>query len=162
VVTRYAAEPLDRPVGRPADWGPGLDLGAPSRARRVAPPLLLAGGLIAASVALHLRDPHQSGSWGYCPWLVLTGTACPGCGGLRAVSDLTRGDIAGAFSSNALLVASLPLLAVLWSRSLVQRWRDARTPLPPAVLAWAGGTALLLLLVFWVVRNLPFASYLAP
>jgi hypothetical protein len=161
-VTRYAAEPLGRPAGRPADPRPGLAVGSPSRVRRVAPPLLLAGGLLAASIALHVRDPHQSGSWGYCPWLVLTGTACPGCGGLRAVNDLTRGDVAAAFSSNALFVASLPLFAGMWTTSVVHRWRDERRPLPPAVIAWAGGTALALVLVFWVVRNLPFASYLAP
>jgi hypothetical protein len=158
VVTRYAAEPLDRALDRPL----GFAVRSSSRARRVAPPLLLAGGVLALSVALHVRDPHQSGTWGYCPWLVLTGTACPGCGGLRAVNDLTRGDVAAAFSSNALFVGSLPLLAVLWTRSVVQRWRDDRTPLRPAVIAWAGGAALALLLAFWVVRNLPFASYLAP
>jgi hypothetical protein len=118
--------------------------------------------VLAASVALHLRDPHQSGSWGYCPWLVLTGTACPGCGGLRAVHDLTRGDVAAAISSNALFMSSLPLLAALWTRTVVQRWRDERVALPPVFIAWAGGAAILLLLVFWVVRNLPFASYLAP
>lgn len=153
-MTRYAAEPVApaAPVGA----------GASSRARRVAPPLLLAGGLLAASVALHLRDPHQPASWGYCPWLVLTGTACPGCGGLRAVNDLTRGDVAAAFSSNALFVGSLPLLAALWARSVRSRWRGERRPLPPTVVAWSGGVALALLLVFWVVRNLPFASYLAP
>jgi len=151
VVTRYAAERL----------APGAHDSAP-RARRVAPPLLLAGGLLAASVALHLRDPHQSGSWGYCPWLALTGTACPGCGGLRAVNDLTRGDVAAAFSSNALFVGSLPLLAAVWARSLVHRWRDEPVVWRPAVVAWAGGTAIALLLVFWVVRNLPFAGYLLP
>jgi hypothetical protein len=140
VVTRYAAEPLAPPAA--------LTVGSAPRARRVAPPLLLAGGLLALSVALHVRDPHQSGTWGYCPWLLLTGTACPGCGGLRAVNDLTRGDVAAAFSSNALFVG--------------QRWRDDRTPLRPAVIAWAGGAALALLLAFWVVRNLPFANYLAP
>ncbi len=161
-MTRYAAEPLDRPVGAPADGRPGLVASSTAKLRRTAPPLFLAGGLLAASVALHLRDPHQSGSWGYCPWSVLTGTACPGCGGLRAVNELTRGDVAAAFSSNALFVGSLPLLAALWSRSVVHRWRDERRPLRPAVLAWAGGTALALLLGFWVVRNLPFASYLAP
>ena len=161
-MTRSAAEHLDRPAGRPAEPRPGLAVESPSRARRVAPPVILAGGLLAASIALHLRDPHQSGSWGYCPWLVLTGTACPGCGGLRAVNDLTRGDVAAAFSSNALFVASLPLLAGLWTSSVVHRWRDQRTPLSPTVVAWTGGTALALVLVFWVVRNLPFASYLAP
>lgn len=153
-MTRYAAEPL-APPATPT-------VGSVPRARRVGPPLLLAGGLLAVSVALHVRDPHQSGTWGFCPWLVLTGTACPGCGGLRAVNDLTNGDLGAAVSSNALFVVSLPLLAALWTRSVVHRWRDDRTPVPPVVLAWAGGAALVLLLAFWVVRNLPFASYLAP
>ncbi len=161
-MTPSAADSLDRPAGDAAAYDAAAGAGSASRARRVAAPLLLAGGLLAASLALHVRDPHQSGSWGYCPWLVLTGTACPGCGGLRAVNDLTHGDVAAAFSSNALLVASLPVVAGLWTRSVVHRWRDERVPLPPAAVAWAGGAALVLLLLFWVVRNLPFASYLAP
>ena len=154
-MTRYAAEPLEplEPLERVAPS---------SRARRVAPPLLLAGGLLAASLALHVRDPHQAGSWGACPWLVLTGAACPGCGGLRAVNDLTHGDVAAAVSSNALFVMSLPVLAALWTRTLVSRWRGESASLPPAVVAWAGGTALVLVVAFWVLRNLPFASYLAP
>ena len=45
-----------------------------SRWQRVKGPTLLAVGLLTASVLLHVRDPHRGGSWGYCPWLVLTGT----------------------------------------------------------------------------------------
>ena len=147
-MTRFAAEPLA--------------LAAPApRVRRVAPPLLVAGGVVAATVALHLRDPHQVGSWGWCPWLALTGTACPGCGGLRAVNDLTRGDVSAAFSSNALFVASLPFLAVLWTRSLVARWQD-QPAWRSTTVGWAGGVTIALVLVFWVVRNLPAAAYLAP
>jgi hypothetical protein len=157
VVTRSAAEPDARPVP-----GPVLLVAPDTRARRVAPPLILAGGVLVASVALHVRDPHQAGSWGYCPWLVLTGTACPGCGGLRAVNDLTRGDIAAAFSSNALFVASLPLLAALWTRSLLHRWRGDPTPWRPVVAGWAGAAAVVLVLLFWLVRNLPSAGYLLP
>ena len=151
-MTRYAAEPLAL-------------LASPPRARRVAPPLLVAGGALAASLALRLRDPHEAGSWGLCPWLLLTGTACPGCGGLRAVYDLTHGDVAAAFSSNALLVVSLPLLAALWTRSVLIRWRGPtaeQAPARPALAAWAGAAALALVLLFWLVRNLPFAGYLAP
>ena len=148
-MTRYAAEPLEL-------------VGLPPRARRVAPPLLLAGGLLAASVALHVRDPHQAGSWGWCPWLLLTGTSCPGCGGLRAVNDLTRGDVTAALSSNALFVGSLPVLAAFWTRSVVLRWRDRPSSLRPVVVGWAGGAAVALVLLFWLVRNLPFAGYLAP
>ena len=134
----------------------------PSRARRVRGPLLLAGGVLAASVALHLRDPHDSGSWGYCPWLLLTGTPCPGCGGLRAVNDLTRGDVAAAVSSNALFVASIPVLVLLWGRGLAQRWRGVRRPLPHSFVLVASTVAVVAVIVFWVLRNVPAGSWLAP
>src|SRR5680860_987871 len=81
-----------------------------SRLRRIKAPTLVAGAVVGASLLLHLRDPHESGSWGFCPWLLLTGTYCPGCGGLRAVNDLTRGDIPAAASSNLLFVGAVPLL----------------------------------------------------
>jgi len=129
---------------------------------RVQAPILVAGAVLGASVLLHLRDPHRSGSYLYCPWLLLTGTYCPGCGGLRAVNDLTRGDLAAAASSNLLLTGSIPLLLVLWAGWVRDRWQgvrraaDARrTPVGAAVL---GAVAL----TFWVVRNLPGASWLAP
>ena len=135
---------------------------AEPRLRRVTPPLLLAGGVLVASIALHLRDPHRSGSWGFCPWLVTTGTHCPGCGGLRAVNDLTRGDLASAASSNLLFVSSIPVLALLWLRSFVQRWQGVRRPLPQPAAGVVAAVAIALVAVFWVVRNLPFGAALAP
>jgi hypothetical protein len=133
-----------------------------SRWRRVQAPVLVAFGLLAASVALHVRDPHRSGSWGFCPWLALTGTYCPGCGGLRAVNDLTHGDVVAAASSNLLLVGSIPVLALWWTRRTVDGWRGVRRHVDErrALLVTYGvlGAALL----FWVVRNLPFAGWLTP
>ncbi len=128
---------------------------APTRWQRIQPAVVPAALLLVASVALHLRDPHGQGSWGFCPWLLLTGTYCPGCGGLRAVNDLTNGDVAAAVSSNLMVVAAVPLAAGLWLRNLSHRWRGLRRPLPPGRVnaAWAVGS--LLLLAFWVLRNLP-------
>ncbi|WP_148574393.1 DUF2752 domain-containing protein [Nocardioides caldifontis] len=133
-----------------------------SRLRRLSPPLLLAGGLVVASVALHLRDPHQAGSWGFCPWYAVTGTYCPGCGGLRAVNDLTNGEVLAAASSNLLFVASLPFLAGAWVRSVAVRWRGSHRPLPPWTAPVLGATTVALIAVFWVVRNVPAGSWLAP
>ncbi len=130
--------------------------------RRVRPQLVLAGVVLVTSLALHVRDPHQSGSWGFCPWLVLTGTSCPGCGGLRAVNDLTRGDVVAAASSNLLLVASVPLVGVLWLRSVAQSWRGVRRPLPTRLVALASAAALVVVAVFWVLRNTPTGAWLAP
>jgi hypothetical protein len=129
---------------------------------RLRVPVLLAGAVVAASVLLHLRDPHRSGSWGLCPWLLLTGTYCPGCGGLRAVNDLTHGDLAAAASSNLLLVGALPLLVAWWARSVALGWRgvvpsvDGRRAVVSAVLLGV------LAVGFAVLRNTGAGAWLAP
>jgi hypothetical protein len=134
---------------------------AASRWRRVAAPAATIGGLALATLALHLRDPHESGSWGYCPSAML-GVYCPGCGGLRAVNDLTDGQVGAAASSNLLFVVVLPLLVLLLARWAYERWtgrvrnlevRRAQMFLIP--LSVAG-------LIFTVLRNLPVGSWLAP
>lgn len=135
---------------------------AAARWRGVRTPVLVAGALLAASVVLHLRDPHRSGAYGFCPWLALTGTYCPGCGGLRAVNDLTHGDVLAAASSNLLLVASLPLVATWWLRSVVDGWRGVGRQVSERAASIALALVLSLTLVFWVVRNLPFAGWLTP
>lgn len=124
-------------------------------------PLLLAGGIGVATLALHLRDPHQSGTWGYCPLYALTGVYCPGCGGLRAVNDLSNLDLAGAASSNLLFVASIPLLVFLWVRWVRYAAVGQGVPGIRHPRAWAYGVGALLV-VFMVVRNLPFGTWLAP
>jgi hypothetical protein len=133
-----------------------------NRRERVTAPVLVAGAVLGASVVLHLRDPHQSGSYLFCPWLVLTGTYCPGCGGLRAVNDLTRGDLAAAASSNLLLVGAVPLLLFMWSRWFLDRWRGARRVVDQRRgVLWASLFGVVSLL-YWVVRNLPGLEWLAP
>lgn len=132
------------------------------RGRRVTAPVVVALGVLGVSVVLHLRDPHERGSYLFCPWLLLTGTYCPGCGGLRAVHDLTRGDLAAAASSNLLLIGAAPLLLVVWARWLADRWRGASRAVGSRagiVLAAALG---LVTPGFWVARNLPGLEWLAP
>jgi hypothetical protein len=127
-----------------------------------AAPLAVATGLLAWTAALRLRDPHVGGSWGYCPFLAVTGLPCPMCGGLRAVNNLTHGDVVGALSSNLLVVLALPLAVAFWLRWYqVASGRRAgwgfRLPRPATVWVWFG-----VLVVFGVVRNLPFGGWLAP
>ncbi len=130
--------------------------------RRLRGPVLLAGGLLLASVALHLRDPHEQGSWGFCPWLLLTGTYCPGCGGLRAVNDLTRGDVTAAASSNLLFVGAVPVLGLWWLSRMYDGWRGVRRHVEERIAYRWTFVVLGLSVLFWVVRNLPFASWLTP
>lgn len=59
-------------------------------------------------------NPAASAWFPKCPFLLLTGLRCPGCGSQRAVHSLLHLDIGQAFACNALLVVSLPLIAVLF------------------------------------------------
>ena len=125
-----------------------------------APALVGAAGL-GGAVLLHFHDPHDSGSYGYCPFLVLTGKPCPGCGGLRAVNDLTRGDFVGAASSNILAVALVAFLAVAWVLWVGRRLRGKVDGMI-ALNAKAGFVLIGVLAVFGVLRNTPWGSWLAP
>lgn len=133
-----------------------------TRPRRLIAPVGTIAGLTALTVGLYLRDPHASGSWGYCPSALL-GFYCPGCGGLRAVNDLTHGDVAGAFSSNALLILAMPFAVFLLARWAVDAWRGRQRGLPSQRAVWLGTIAMVtVLLAFAVLRNLPAGSWLAP
>ena len=114
-----------------------------------------------AVVLLHLRDPHGSGSYGFCPFLAVTGHPCPGCGGLRAVNELTHGDIVSALSSNLLAVGLLALLTVAWAAWVVRRARGS----DDQMLVVRDRTLVLVLVValaFGVLRNTPWGAWLAP
>ncbi len=138
------------------------------RLERLRSPLLTAGATGVLALALHVRDPHSSGSWGVCPWLLLTGTACPGCGSLRAVHDLTDGDLAAAASSNLLLVLALPVVFLLWVRWTGRAWSGPGTAPSQALAVSPRRTQVLVALfavvavAFGVLRNLPAGSWLAP
>jgi hypothetical protein len=136
-------------------------LARPGRLHRLALPL--GAGAVAAlgTLALHVRDPHTSGSWGYCP-IALLGLSCPLCGSLRAVNDLTHLDLASAASSNLLLVLAAPVVVALWGRRLVACWRGgpALAPLTAPRFVWIA--LAVVVLAFTVARNLPLGAWLAP
>lgn len=150
--------PVTTAPPRPAD----VQVAAPSRRDRLRGPLVTVVVVGALAVALHLRDPHQEGSWGLCPWFVLTGHYCPGCGTLRAVNDLSNGDIVSASSSNLLFVVLVPVLVVWWLAWARRSWtgrtgeRGVRHPG-----AWIAA-ATVVMLAFGILRNLSVGSWLAP
>jgi Protein of unknown function (DUF2752) len=132
-----------------------------SRSERLRQPLLGAAAVAAATLALHVRDPHVTHSWGVCPLYALTGLYCPGCGGLRGVNDLTDGHLGQAASSNLLMVMAIPFALVAFGRWSYAAWtgRDVRAvpALPQAVKVGL----VVLAVAFTVARNLP-GSWLAP
>jgi hypothetical protein len=96
-----------------------------------------------------------------CPLLELTGLACPFCGGTRAAHALAHGDAVTAAGHNAVVVLAVPVFVVLWFRWSARRARGVRGPMVTmsagALLALGAG-----LVVFAVVRNLPFGAALGP
>jgi hypothetical protein len=132
-----------------------------TRSQRLVGPVVTAATVAAASVALHVRDPHVSHSWGVCPLYALTGIYCPACGALRGVNDLTDGHLAQAASSNLLLILAIPVALLAFARWTHAAW-TGRPPAPlPALSSRARLALVALVLAFAVARNLP-GSWLAP
>jgi Protein of unknown function (DUF2752) len=104
--------------------------------------------LIAALGYIGVVDPHKPDSlFPLCPFRLLTGWNCPGCGALRMTHDVLHGDLLAAINDNVVLLVGAPLLAgwVLLCR------RSGKWPLTlPAV-----ATVIITLLAWTVVRNLP-------
>jgi len=127
-------------------------------------PTVIGGVVVGAlTLAVHFRDPHQQGSWGVCPSYAILGIYCPGCGGMRAVNDLTNGEVRAAISSNALALTLMPLVVLWWLTRLRNQWRGSTVvPLArqhaTALTYGVGGVAI----VFAIVRNTPWGAGLAP
>ncbi|MEU1985782.1 DUF2752 domain-containing protein [Nocardia sp. NPDC019395] len=162
-----AAQPPPASSSIPAAGEPGWvavarSHGGPGRrAAGVALPVAVAGAGAAAVLLLHLRDPHIEGSYGVCPTWGLFGVYCPGCGGMRAVHNLTDGHIIDSLHSNLLALPVL-VLFVLWVGDwAIRAWRGEGPRLPgiSTTTAWVliGSLA-----VYAVLRNTPWGTWLTP
>ena len=136
--------------------------GQPGVVRRTAAPVAVAAALGAWAGALAIRDPHVSGSWGYCPFLVVTGLPCPFCGGLRAVRELEHADVAAAASSNLLVVIAVPVAFLGLVGWVVRRGRGDGTEPPPGASWPVAVSVLTVALLFGVLRWLPSLAWLNP
>lgn len=132
----------------------------PARARRVLAPIAVLAVTAAGVGYVSAVDPGQPGHYPTCPFLMLTGYYCPGCGTLRALHALAHGHLASALAFNPLMVCTLPVLGYIWVRWLGRSvtGRPRRKLAHPAW-AWA---FLVVVIAFWVIRNLPFGHFLAP
>jgi hypothetical protein len=117
-------------------------------------------GVVGAFAYVGAVDPNEPGHYPVCPLLRYTGVYCPGCGGLRSAHAFVHGDFLTALQDNAVAVVGYLAFAVVWTVWVVRaaRARPLRIDLTPAQL-WSLGA---LLLVFTVVRNLPFGGWLHP
>ena len=97
-----------------------------------------------------------------CPFYELTGLYCPGCGSGRAVFSALHGRFAESFRYNpALYILGIPAMAVVLHEYL--RLVFPRLKLKPVQIPQGAALGVTLaILVYWIVRNLPTFSFLAP
>lgn len=104
--------------------------------------------------AYKIFDPIANDFFPKCPFFVLTGYQCPGCGSQRAVHELLNFNIVGAWRQNALFLMSMPYVLVGLIFNYVLKPS-------PRMLYWRkllfGQKAIFLVLIvivsFWVWRN---------
>ncbi len=112
---------------------------------------------IVAGVVLFIfykLDPAEQPIFPRCPFLLLTGYKCPGCGSQRAIHSLLHFDFKAAFRYNALMVLAIPyiLVGIYLQYFGGSRWH----PKVEKILygRWSALTVLVLVFAFWIGRNL--------
>src|ERR1700741_3507398 len=122
-------------------------------------PLLVAASTTLVCAATWVSDPTTPGGpMPVCPTKALLGIDCPGCGSARMLYSLMHGNVVGAARFNALALVALVLLVwayVAWTYGRltgrrVRGWQHYR---------WSAMVALVLVGVWFVVRNIPFAPF---
>src|SRR5204863_3116225 len=107
-----------------------------------------------------LFNPVEHSFYPICWFYRSTGLLCPGCGGLRALHQLSHGHVLEALRLNTALVAGLPFVAVYaWRRFLGGAQSRGAWLGKTKALVWAAGA---LLMLFAVLRNLPPFDWLRP
>lgn len=125
------------------------------------PVIVLAG--LGLAVLYFLLDPARY-PFPRCPFFVLTGLYCPGCGSQRALHALLHGEVVRAAGLNLLAVLSAPVLAV-GAVDGTRAWLTGQ-PRRAAILysPWLGRLVAGSTVGFALVRNLPgpLGTWLAP
>ena len=122
--------------------------------------------ILAAAIAVYsIFDPESSVFWPKCPFHLLTGLECPGCGSQRAIHSLLNGDLLSAIHYNLLLVLAIPYLLLYVLLKTAVKIHEKVPELFPGLMKLCGrlemalyhGPALpvvlAVILMFWILRN---------
>jgi Protein of unknown function (DUF2752) len=128
---------------------------------RLGAPLVVAASAACVCAAIWVSDPTTPGGpLPVCPTKVLLGIDCPGCGSLRMLYSLMHGDLVAAARFNALGLAAVVLLVwayLAWTYGRVAGWRIRSWQ----HYRWSAAVTLSLVVVWFVVRNVPFPPFSA-
>jgi len=119
----------------------------------------VAAGAALVCGAVWIADPTTPGGvLPVCPTKALLGIDCPGCGSMRMLYSVMHGDMFAAVKFNAVALAALALLVVAYGAWTYARvtgrrisgWQHYR---------WSAVATLVVVTIWFVVRNLPFAPF---
>ena len=117
--------------------------------------LLIVLALVAAAVAYKCLDQSVVPIFPRCPFRLLTGYLCPGCGSQRAIHHLLNLDLLGAWRMNPLLVIALPYLLLGLILKPLSHHNGRGTRLYDQLYGYqASVVALVLIVLFWIGRNI--------
>lgn len=114
--------------------------------------------VVTGAAATWYFDPTTSGFFPACPLYSTTGFACPGCGLTRGFHALFHGDIITALDHNALIPAVMIFFGYWFVSMFLVAVRGRGLGFGKLSLTMVMST-LFLLLVFGVLRNLPFYPF---
>lgn len=108
--------------------------------------------IVIAGIAIYSTfDPSTVRFFPRCTFLTLTGLKCPGCGTQRAIHALLHGNFLEAVRFNAMMVASVPLLALYGYAEIVRKSKPrfySKVNSTPIIL-----TIFVLVVLWWILRN---------
>ena len=108
--------------------------------------------IVIAGIAIYSTfDPSTVRFFPRCTFLTLTGLKCLGCGTQRAIHALLHGNFLEAVRFNAMMVASVPLLALYGYAEIVRKSKPRfynKVNSTPIIL-----TIFVLVVLWWILRN---------
>ncbi len=130
---------------------------APGIWQRRVLPLACGCALAGAAAVVALNDPSAPGSrFPPCAFRALTGLWCPGCGLTRGFHQLFNGDISSALSYNVFVPLVLVAVVASWWGWVRSGWGRSAIAWPPVIRQRAAVLVPVALVVYGVLRNLPF------
>ncbi len=121
--------------------------------------ILLTVAVAAGSLLYFYIDPAGGGFFPPCPFHRVTGFFCPGCGSQRAFHDLLHGNIFAAAGHNVLFLLSLPVILFAAAVHVNNVFRKKKITQSLFYSPFFARSVLALVLIFWVLRNIPAAPF---
>lgn len=111
--------------------------------------------LIILAGVYYVFDPAKGLAFPKCPFLMLTGLECPGCGSQRAIHQLLHLSPWAAMKENFLMVVSIPYVIA----GLAIDFWGTRSPRAQEIRSKYYGSkaakiALAAIVLFWIIRNM--------